>query len=370
MTFDLSNKIRISDRDDIYSKIDSSEMAFLVSRIDESWIRISDLVDLCSGMIPEEKVIQIISVMKESGIIQFKQKMETVEEFRDYGPVRFQDRYLHEDNDLPLAVKKEILFLSFYGKNLDCYSILGLSLSASLSEVSDNYKKLYDIINPEQYKDMMLGSYTSRIEKAFTFVKKSEVLLTEAGRKKYDEEFFNSSSSSEEAESKQINKENRPPTEEEKQELAKLKKAEKHFLAAKTFSYDTDYASALKEIVLSLYFDPSNKEYGELKKHLKRNLREQKIQNLFYRLENDESIYFDERNVVKMVDEIIALAKLSPSIYLRIAEIMIDKRMIDIAISLSEEAMKISPESADEAKKLILRSKEKRYKGSKSKQDD
>ncbi len=90
---------------------------------------------------------------------------------------------LAEEVDLPLELKKEILYL--YGRldQLDFWLLLGLRWNASSEAVRAAYLEKVKVFHPDRYAGRRLGSYLGRIQKIFHALTEARDVLADDGKR-------------------------------------------------------------------------------------------------------------------------------------------------------------------------------------------
>jgi len=341
-SFKYSPEIKVWIKAEIKSNfmINSSESAFVLSRIGGG-IKIKELESIVSGMVSDERLIEIVYDLVEKGIVGHENQSSAskvkVKVKRDYSSVKFNEREIDEYNDLSYDVKKEILYIYYYGKNLNYYRLLNIPSNAGAKEVSEAYSLIEGIVNPATWEGLELGSYISKINIAFSIVKKASTLLDANSRKQYDEMVIYPAN----------RKEKRLQDEERMKE--KLKKsalnAAEHKRTAVLHAEKGHFQKALNEIVLAMYYYPENGEYLKLKNEYKEKINNQRYEKFINILKKDQLITFDDRKLRAVLDKILSHSISKPDTYILLAEILFERKMAEMAINYANRASSLSKDS-------------------------
>lgn len=98
----------------------------------------------------------------------------------------FTPAELAEEADLPLELKKEILYLDARLGELDGWQLLGLPWNAPCEAARRAYLERAKLFHPDRYAGRRLGSYLRRIERIFRAVTEArDLLVNEARRAAY-----------------------------------------------------------------------------------------------------------------------------------------------------------------------------------------
>jgi len=93
---------------------------------------------------------------------------------------------LAEDVDLPLDVRKEVLFLEAQLGRLDHWAVLGLRWNAPPAEVRAAYLEKAKVFHPDRHGGRRLGSYSARIDRIFKALTDArDALVDERRREEY-----------------------------------------------------------------------------------------------------------------------------------------------------------------------------------------
>jgi len=90
---------------------------------------------------------------------------------------------LAEDVELPLELRKEILFTHAQLATLDHWSILEVPWNAPVERVREAYLAKVKVFHPDRHSGRRLGSYRARMEQVFRRLTEARDLLTDAARR-------------------------------------------------------------------------------------------------------------------------------------------------------------------------------------------
>ncbi|HEX8908922.1 MAG TPA: DnaJ domain-containing protein, partial [Anaeromyxobacteraceae bacterium] len=103
-----------------------------------------------------------------------------------YANFAFPPADLAEEVDLPLELKKEILYLHARLGELDHWALLGLRWNASVDEARAAYLERVKVFHPDRHAGRRLGSFLPRVERIFHGLTAArDVLADEARRAEY-----------------------------------------------------------------------------------------------------------------------------------------------------------------------------------------
>jgi len=108
--------------------------------------------------------------------------VETVPADR-YSDFVFPPADLAEDVDLPVDLRKEILYLQGNVGRLDYWQLLGVRWNAPADAVRAAYLEKVKRFHPDRYAGRRLGSYLPRIERIFRALTDARDALTDEGRR-------------------------------------------------------------------------------------------------------------------------------------------------------------------------------------------
>ena len=192
-------KIKIKLKDMSLMGVSSSNEAFLASKIKPEWQDIEQIFQSVKAAVKREDFDLIIDSFYERGAIEKdvekKRKvnethfsLDGTQDIRDYGNITFNQRELEDVPELPLNLKKEILFLYYYGRNLDFYQVLNIpdGVDRSDDEVifyAGRYRKIFATRN---FEGIDLIHYVQKLEKVRKILKEAFVIEDPSIRKKYN----------------------------------------------------------------------------------------------------------------------------------------------------------------------------------------
>ncbi len=352
----MSKKIRIKLKDSSLMGISSSKEAFISSKITDMWQDAEKVYENVRTAVKRDEFYSILDLFNSRGAID--KVVESVvnidrsqfslsghEDVRDYGNIRFDERELCDVPELPLNLKKEILFLFYYGKSLDLYKIVNISngLESSDKDVEfacAKYRKMFAVRN---FEGIELGSYGKKLEKVREILRRAYQLEDPGIRKDYD--LYLKANTEKASGSRKPLKQDRESSLEDT--------AFEHFLSAMKYLAENDIEKAYRDIQVSLHVDPSNEEYLKLKEEVDNAVKEMKVNVLMDAIENDDSLIMDETKLEKAINRVLQLTDSSPLMMIKIAESALEKEMPEMVIEYASKAAKIDKDLEEKAQSLI-----------------
>ena len=326
--------------------IRSSKEAFLASKITEIWQSRDDVFTAVSGVFSRKEFDDAISNFIESGAVEEnvnKRKKLVVnegEDLRDYTQVCFKYAELEEAPELPLNLKKEILFLYYYGRNLDYYRMLNLEKSPDVTaeRVDEKCRYYRSLFAGRNFENINMYSYRNKLQRVRKLIGDACMITSPEEKEKYDALLFS------------IKNNNAPATEGVR---SQGETAEKHFVLAMKLKSHNKIKQAHEEILIAVRMDPENKEYHDFELEIRSVLNERHSEELFDALQNNEFVLLDEKKLESLIDNILELNEGSAQSHLRLAKIAIEKGMPEMAIEHSYNAVKIDPDLKNEVKSIV-----------------
>lgn len=331
-------------------RVKSSNEAFLSSKITADWNETDDLYKIVSSVIPRPEFDAMISSFIKRGAIESEsENLKKIEfnggrDLRDYGTIKFDPVELRDAPELPENIKKEILFLYYYGKNINYYKVLNISelynaTDKKIAEKCGCYRKL---MAGKNFEDIDMGGYSQKMAKVKEIIKAACKIEEEDIKKDYNTFLIN------------VEKSLNPSTSKNDGRIETARnKAEKHFLIAMRFSHRKEFQSAYNEVLIALHLNPDNKNYIDLRNELTQKLREEKTSSLFNELEKNEFLLLDETKLEAIIDNILQLTEDSPLTHLKIAELALEKEMPEMAIQHAIQAVKKDPDLKSRVAKIV-----------------
>lgn len=326
--------------------IRSSKEAFLASKIHESWQSRDEIFMSVSGVYSRKEFDTVIDSFIETGAVEENVKKKAKlcvndgKDFRDYSQICFNKTEINEAPEIPENIKKEILFLYYYGKNMDYYRILNLNRrqNPTIRKINEKCRYYRSLFAGRNFEGLNLFGFRNKLQKVRKLINDACQLTDPEMKERYDMLLFSQDS----------NKEN-------KQEKIQSNKqiAEKHFVLAMKHNSEKDFRQSYNEISIALHMDPDNEEYLSFKNEIKALINTKTSEDLFNTFKNDEFILFDEKKVKSLIDNILELNDGSAHSHLKLAKIASQKNMPEMALSHSYQAIKLDPDLKSEAKKII-----------------
>ncbi len=261
---------------------------------------------------------------------------------RDYRAYHLAEEELAEPADIPRHLKQEILFLFKYGASLTHYKVLDISPAASDAEVRQAFLKRKDLLDPRRFAGKNLGTFAEKLDLARAIVEQTGILLDPEKRVKYDYRL---------AQEKTVR--SFFPEKQEKKKKAVEYHAKAAVLAAK--DDPESIREALRLIREALAIDPRNNEYKELEQKLEKINKQHKIEGMIFSLEQGDFDLFDGERLKKEIGKILDLGDHRAEVYLRTAQVMLDKGLLHVARKLAREGKERDPRYRAVADQLIKR---------------
>ncbi len=336
----------------------SSNEAFLSTKISSEWIEIETLFKVVSGIMQRNEFESIISAFISRGAVEsdnnVSNKIEVNEgrDFRDYGTIKFDNSELSEAPQLPENLKKEILFLYYYGKNINYYRVLNIheSLNASHEKIVKRCNCYRQLFAGKNFEGIDLGKYFQKLAKAREAIRTACQIEDPDVRKKYDAFLMTTS---------HIKNASVDKKKEEKIKTS-VDRATERFLAAMKLLHAKNVQQAYNEILIALHLDPDNKEYLDFKNEISEKLKEEKTTSLFSALEKNDMLLLDESKLENVIDNILELTEDSPLTHLKLAEIALEKEMPEMAIQHAMEAVRKDPDLKSKVSEIVKKADKKK----------
>lgn len=337
--------------------IRSSNEAFLSTKITPEWIDVETLFKIVSSIMQRKEFESIINTFVARGAVESDnagaKKIEVNEgrDFRDYGTIRFDNSELSDAPQLPENLKKEILFLCYYGKSINYYKVLNIpelynAHQEKIKKRCDCYRKLFAGRN---FEGIDIGNYGQKIVKAREVIKTACQIEEEDVRKKYDAFLITTTISSKTSAQK----------ENSKIESA-TDKADKHFLLAMKLFHQKEIQKAYNEVLIALHLEPDNSDYISLRNELAEKQKEERTSSLFNALEKNDLLLLDEAKLEAVIDNILELTEDSPLTHLKLADLALEKEMPEMAIEHAMEAVRKDPDLKEKVSEIVRRAKNKK----------
>lgn len=358
---DEQKKIRINDKVDIYEKISSPEEAFLISRMTNRWMTPQELQYGCASYSSEKFTALLDSLIEKNVIITEDLVKNQTEEKplliiqvpveREYPQIEVSLFAMSKSlNHIPKNALKEILFLSRYGKSIDFYHRLELQ-----KKPFDQTRKTIEkrIIAFDKFHTEMKEACASN-EKILEHIRKSRevianttLLLDSEKRKVYDEKMI----------AQGIYKPKEKPIE--------MQNSIPHYDAAIQLRDKGKLQEAMQEINEALRISPNKAIYISTKESIFHQNKQNKVKVLLLRIEKNESVMWDERVLLKTLDELFELNNYVAT-RIKVAKILMEKGAFRSALTVLNEA---SPTDKETRKDVTALQKElrKQYKAAQSK---
>ncbi|HQN72249.1 MAG TPA: hypothetical protein PLB16_02425 [bacterium] len=338
--------------------IKSSNEAFLASKITSSWISFEDLYKVVSGIMSRQEFEKTIISFIARGAVESENlrpnKMEINEgrDFRDYGTIKFDNSELSEAPQLPENLKKEILFLYYYGKNINYYKILNIpeSYKASQGKIVERCNCYRQLFAGKNFEGIDLGNYFQKLAKARETIRTASQIEDSDIRKKYDAFLMTTSHVKNTSSDKKKEKKIKTSTD----------RANERFLVAMKLLHEKDVQQAYNEILIALHLDPDNKEYLDFKNEISEKLKEEKTNSLFNALERNDMLLLDEAKLESVIDNILELTEDSPLTHLKLAELALEKEMPEMAIQHAMNAVRKDPDLKNKIAEILKKAENKK----------
>ncbi|HSW60941.1 MAG TPA: hypothetical protein VLJ60_09090 [bacterium] len=338
--------------------IKSSNEAFLASKITTSWSSVEDLFKIVSGIMHRPEFDKTIASFISRGAVESddltSKKIEVNEgrDFRNYGTIKFDPTELSEAPQLPENLKKEILFLYYYGKNINYYRILNIPelLNAPQEKIAKRCNCYRQLFAGKNFEGIDTGSYFQKLVKAREAIRTACQIEDPEIRKKYDAFLMTTSHAKSAAGDKK----------KEEKIKTSIDRANERFLVAMKLLHEKNVQQAYNEILIALHLDPENKEYLDFKNEISEKLKEEKTSTLFDALERNDLLLLDESKLESVIDNILELTEDSPLTHLKLAEIALEKEMPEMAIQHAMEAVRKDPDLKSKVAEVVQKAERKK----------
>jgi len=330
--------------------IRSSKEAFLASKINESWQSRDDIFRAVSGVYSRKEFDLVIDSFIEIGAVEENVKkrpklcVNDGKDFRDYSQICFNRTELNEAPEIPENIKKEMLFLYYYGKNMDYYRILNLNSlqNPTIEKINEKCRYYRSLFAGRNFEGINMLGYREKLEKIRKLINDAGQIIDPEMKKNYDMLFF-------------LQKKEKAKAHEKMESNEQI--AEKHFALAMKYNSRKDLKQSYNEILIALHMNPDNEEYLSFKKELQALINTKKSEELFNTFKNDEFILFDEKKVQVLIDDILELNDDSAQSHLKLAKIASRKNMPEMVLKHSYEAVKLDPDLESEIAGIVLLAK-------------
>ncbi len=335
-------------------------IAHLFGLILSSPMTIEEIVAAMSSIASRDIVLNHIQYFQARGIIEFAEPTKpqisarrtippdeiSLPISRDYSGYLLADEEISAHGDLSPTIKRELVFLSKYGANLDFYKILGISPDSSDQEVQETHQRLKDFFDSRHFAGKDLGRFAEKLSLAQAIIERAGILCDPEKRKKYDRLLVGEKEGGKHA----------PSVENEKTSLSQKRKAEEYyakatFLAAQD-SFET-IRNALSLAKEALALDPQNREYKAFLQKLEKINKKHKINAMFASLEQGDFELFDGERLKKEIGKLLDLAGHTAEVHLRLARLLMDKGLLMVARKLARQSKQIDPEYTAAADQLL-----------------
>ncbi|MGI6395559.1 MAG: hypothetical protein ACOX2F_12685 [bacterium] len=322
------SKIRVKNKE--LFQVRSSNDAFIASKVTENWSPVSELYRGVASVMSKSNFDAIIDAFVLQGAVELKShaftKMEVNngKDFRNYGSIKFDKVELSEAPGLPKNLKKEILFLFYYGRSISYYRFFNIvepngATQEKIIERCNYYRQLFALRN---FEDIELGNYRSKLTKIWEFIRISSQIEDPEIREKYDYMLSVASGSGNRESEDRVNSDTRSSAD----------RASQRFASALNFLKADKIQQAYDEIQIAVYLDPDNEEFADFKNEIAGKLKEMRVSDLYKEFEKNDFLLLDESKLEKVIDNILELTDNSPLAHLKLAEIALEKEMPEMAM--------------------------------------
>ena len=332
-------------------QIRSSKEAFLASKITDSWQSRDDIFKAVTGVFSRKEFdIAVSSFIKSGAVVEnVDEKKKLIVnngvDFRDYTQICFDEAELKEAPEIPDNLKKEILFLYYYGRNLDYYRMLNLNRNSenSVDMVIERCRYYRSIFAGRNFENIDMFGYRKKLDRVRKLINDACKISEPDEKERYDSFLLSKSDNRQEKKEIQSNEQT----------------AEEHFVLAMKFNSDKDYKQAYSEILIALHMEPENEDYLSFRNELKTVINEKKSEELFDTFKNDDFILLDENKLKGLIDNILEMTDGSALSHLRLAKIAVQKGMPEMALEYCYKAVKLDPDLKSEVAGIVLFAKKK-----------
>lgn len=286
--FKRDTRFSLSENHNPKEFIKDSKSAFLFSQFDRGNTSYGDLNAIMGGIFGPGELDLILKNLLQTGCIQVIKSIKNHIAFprnEEYDTVRGKTAELSEDNDIPLSLKLELLYLYYRGLNSNHYRILNIPENATRETVEKAFHGLSHTFSAENIGTVAVGSFGDKIEVARRLIQRASILLYPEKRKSYDIFLHGCKQKEKTAAKTSI-------------------KAREHYSSALYWASRNEKSKAHKEILLAITFDPDNELFLEMRAQLEGSAgRKESNQDLMSQLRATTS--GDMKTIDNLLNEII-----------------------------------------------------------------
>lgn len=340
---DSNTNFRVEDLTEAYTKISTTEEAFILSRLTANWTSGSTLFSECPSF-DENKFYNLMRVLVKKGAVECDApKKRTVQTQQEQDLTRPVERR-YPRLDIPELVLKrkpealaaecidEIIFLSHYGDGLDFYRRLGLQdnpFECSTSDVREKTIKFNTFFTQIRKKYPRYTEIIEHIDAAEKAINAAKVLLDKELRAAYNQKLKNKGAYA------SLN---------DKEEVAR---DVLHYNAALKFIEERKHNNAMNEIKLARHLESKNHDYIILEKKILCLQNKDSAKVLLITLERNETLLWDERVMKQTLSELFALDD-SADMHIDVARVLANKNAFQTAIEILNEIEKVDDKTQEE----------------------
>jgi tetratricopeptide (TPR) repeat protein len=253
---------------------------------------------------------------------------------------------LAEDVDLPLDVKKDILYIHAHLGTWTHWQVLGVAWNAPSADVRAAYVEKVRRFHPDRYSGRRIGSYLGRIERIFRALTAARDELVDEGRRAaYVRKTAPPASTQRQLDPVQEEaraKERRARLARTNPMMGRVARIHELLARGKSAAEEGKWAQAVADFLMVTSLDPNHAEARELAESARRRAASDKGQALYEAAQAAEAIGKHAR-AITILREASELDPGSPRYGTAAARIAIEAGDLEAARSLAEEAVRRAP---------------------------
>jgi len=262
----------------------------------------------------------------------------------------FDPAELAEDVELPLELKKEILYLHARLAGFDHWQVLGVAWNAPVPAVRAAYVEKVKVFHPDRHAGRKLGSYLPRIEKIFRALTAArDVLCDETKRDEYarktapPEQFARMEARRLEDEVRA--QERRARLARGNPMMARVTRVQELLQRGKTAMAEGKFAQAANDFLTVVGLDPRNLEARGLADQAKRRSGAERARSMYERAVVAEAAG-NQGAALAILREIVELVPEDPRYATAGSRLALLTGSVELARQLAERAVRAAPRDA------------------------
>lgn len=270
----------------------------------------------------------------------------------------FSPADLAEEVDLPIALKKEILFFHAQLGRIDHWDLLGLRWNAPAEAARSAYLEKVKIFHPDRHAGRRLGAYLGRIERIFRALTEArDVLSDEARRAEYarktapPEEFARLETRKLQDEERA--QERRARLARSNPLLARAGRIQELFKRGQKAMKDGRFSQAANDFMTVLGLDPRHAEARALAEAARKRAAQERARDLYDRALAAETVG-NRAAAAALLREAAEADPATPRFAIAASRLAVDVGDLEGAQALAEQALRAAPRDAKAVEALGL----------------